>query len=226
MRILKPTYEIVSFHGPDYEGVETIYERIESAARTCYKSETWSDKERCHAFVGRLVSSGHEAMLEHAFITVKFFVDRGISHEIVRHRMASFAQESTRYCNYSKGKFGEECSFADIQGGLALEGITNEEQKEDIIAEWISACKDSEYHYMRMLRFGATPQMARSVLNNSLMTELVVTANVREWRHILKLRAADETGKAHPQMKEVMVPLLMEFKKAMPELFGDIICKE
>ena len=227
MRIVKPGYEIVSPAGLNEAGCEAIYEHIEFAARTCYKSDNPTDREKRHAFVRRLVESAHEAMLEHAFITVRFFVDRGVSHEIVRHREASFAQESTRYCNYSKGKFGEECSFIDISGGLAAEGKeTSGDQHAALLEEWLKACADSEAHYMRMLELGATPQMARSVLTSSLKTELVVTANIREWRHILKLRAADTTGKAHPQMKEVMVPLLMDFKNAMPELFGDIICKE
>lgn len=146
----------------------------------------------------------------HGDITVKFFVDRGISHEIVRHRKASFAQESTRYCNYGKAgdvTFIRPCYF-------------DEDTPE--MDNWAGSCMRSEKDYLTLLAMGRTPQEARGVLDHSLKTEVVMTANLKEWKHFFNLRALDTTGKAHPQIKEVAVPLLEEFKKMEPELFVDM----
>jgi thymidylate synthase (FAD) len=171
-----------------------------------------------------LIKGGHEAMLEHASLSVRFCTDRAITHELVRHRLAAFAQESQRYVNYSGDKFGNEIQYVEIGSTLRddpkMQG--NEEYIPFIVNEWIEACEDAERHYLRMLELGASPQIARSVLNNSTRTEIVVTANMREWRHILKLRAAGTTGAPHPAMKALMMPLLEELKELMPELFGDI----
>ena len=145
---------------------------------------------------------------------VKFIVDRGVSHELVRHRLASFTQESTRYCNYSQDKFENEitvirpCFLKDSSSGQ--------------FNTWSRAMVDCENAYFMMLNQGCTPQEARSVLPNSLKTEVIMTTNLREWRHILNLRAAGTTGKPHPQMLEVMVPLLNELRLKMPALFEDI----
>ncbi len=223
MKIIKPTYEILFPKDLSGNGKKAIYESIETAARTCYKSTNNGSEEKQKNMLLRLIQGGHEAMLEHASITVRFTVDRGVTHELVRHRIASFAQESTRYCNYSKDKFGNECTFIDLRSGLETDNKQySPEAFEAILNEWHEACEDSEKHYLKMLELGATPQMARSVLNNSIKTEIVVTASIREWRHILKLRAAGTTGAPHPQIKEVMVELLHEFANTMPELFGDI----
>ena len=212
-----------------------IIHRINVAGRICYKSEA-KDEEAEKQFVRNLVARGHEAMLEHASMTVRFTVDRGVSHELVRHRVASFAQESTRYCNYSQEKFGEEitviepCFFKDISENVR-EGIRERllvwfpdewDSKKRQYVEWIRACKAAETGYFRLLKEGATPEEARSVLPNSLKTEVIMTANLREWRHFFKLRAAGETGKPHPQMLEVVVPLLKECREWLPEVFGDI----
>lgn len=193
-----------------------ILKKIERIGRSCYVSEDGITDDSCKGFVQRLIQRGHEAMLEHASLSVKFTVDRGVSHEIVRHRIASFAQESTRYCNYSKGKFGGEITV--IQPCF-LKVESNE------WASWYDGCRAAEEAYFDMLNAGRTPQEARDVLPTSLKTTLWMTANIREWRHFLKLRAADTTGAPHPQMIEVAMPLLLELQEALPELFGDIEVK-
>ncbi|MDD3224213.1 MAG: FAD-dependent thymidylate synthase [Clostridium sp.] len=217
MNIIKANFEIET----EINGLELL-KQIERVARTCYKSESNITDESAVKFVKGLVSRGHEAMIEHNAITVRFTCDRGVSHEIVRHRVASFGQESTRYCNYSNNKFGKEINVIDIKDGIELDTKMKNLSKETIeavIDEWIQAIKDAEKHYLKMIDLGATPQIARSVLPNSLKTELVVTMNLREWRHFFKLRTPIN---AHPQMRELSVPLLKEFKKLIPVVFDDI----
>ena len=199
---------------------QKIIEKIEQVARTCYKSEGKIQEGSATKLVAGLIKSGHEAMLEHASVTVKFVVDRGISHELVRHRIASFAQESTRYCNYSKDDFGSEITFI-IPDYL--------EYKSEGWNIWKESMKQAEDAYFKMLDFGLSPQQARAVLPNSLKTEVVMTANLREWRHFFKLRALGATGKPHPQMLEVAVPLLEDMKNLIPVVFDDLvgeICKQ
>lgn len=209
MKIIKAGYEIITpING------KIILERIEQVARTCYKSEDKIQNGSAEKMVAALIKRGHEAMLEHCSFTVKFIVDRGISHELVRHRLASFAQESTRYCNYSKEGFGSEIT---VIKPLFLEEGT------DGYKYWVMGCLEAESTYFRLLDFGCTPQEARCVLPNSLKTEVCMTANIREWRHFFKLRAADTTGAAHPQMKEVTVPLLKELQSLIPVVFDDIL---
>lgn len=161
-------------------------------------------------------------MLEHSQLSVKFIVDRGVSHELVRHRLASFAQESTRYVNYSGAKQGSECGVIDISAGMNLDPKCcplDDDVKQQIYNEWAAAMRNAEASYMKMIALGATPQIARSVLPNSTKTEIVVTANYREWRNIFKLRADTP---AHPQMREIMVPLLRRVKELIPIIFDDI----
>lgn len=190
---------------------------IETAGRTCYKSENNITEESAKKFVAGLISRHHEAMIEHSSLTIRFICDRGVSHELVRHRLASFAQESTRYCNYSHDKFGNELTF-----------IKPCFLNEDSVAftDWNIAMKRAESAYFLMLEHGCSPQEARSVLPNSIKTEVVMTANYREWRHFFKLRAARETGPAHPQMEEITIPLLKELKTLIPVVFDDIIIPE
>ena len=190
--------------------------QIEYAGRTCYKSEDKITDDTAKKFVENLIKRGHEAMLEHSSLSVKFICDRGVSHELVRHRMASFAQESTRYCNYSQDKFGKELIF--IKPKFFKEGT-------DSYKYWENAMADAEICYFSMLDFGCTPQEARSVLPNSIKTEVVMTANYREWRHFFWLRAARKTGPAHPQMEELTVPLLYEVSGLIPVVFDDIVEK-
>jgi thymidylate synthase (FAD) len=149
-------------------------------------------------------------MIEHQSITVKFICDRGVSHEIVRHRIASFAQESTRYCNYSQDKFGKEITIIEPY-------CFGKDSTEYSI--WYNLCKQSEIAYNQLIEVGISPQMARSILPNSLKTEIVVTMNLREWRHFFKLRTENV---AHPQMRQVAIPALLELRKCLPVVFDDI----
>lgn len=209
MQAIKPYTQIYK----DFDG-QKVLQKIEAAARTCYKSEGKIQEGSAAKLVAGLIKSGHEAMLEHASVTVKFVVDRGISHELVRHRLASFAQESTRYCNYSKDDFGSEITFI-IPDYL--------EYKSEDWNIWKESMKQAEDAYFKMLDFGLSPQQARAVLPNSLKTEVVMTANLREWRHFFKLRALGTTGKPHPQMLEVAVPLLEDMKNLIPVVFDDLV---
>ena len=217
MKIIKANYHILSPDLDDPNCAGRIYRKIEYAGRTCYKSTDKITDESAEKFVRNICKNNHEAMLEHESITVKFTVDRGVSHELVRHRLASFAQESTRYCNYSQDKFGSEITV--------IKPCFYREYSEEYDL-WKSAMENAEYEYFQLLNAGSTPQEARSVLPNSLKTEVVMTANIREWRHFLKLRAAGVTGKPHPQMLEVAVPLLNELRLKLPALFDDILPME
>ena len=208
MKEINASYEIMS----EITGNELKF--IEKIARTCYKSENLITDDSAINFVKGLINRKHEAMLEHGSLIIKFICDRGVSHELVRHRLASFAQESTRYANYSKDKFGNEITF--IKPLFFEEGT-------DEYNSWKSLCQASEKTYMELINKGRSPQEARSVLPNSVKTEVIMTANYREWRHFFKLRAARETGPAHPQMEEITIPLLKELKEKIPVIFDDII---
>lgn len=203
MKIIKPYAEILQAT-PDLENL------IELAGRVCYKSEDRICEGSAATLISRLMESKHESVLEHGAITVRFVCDRGVSHELVRHRLASFSQESTRYCNY--GKAGE-VTFIDIFGGFP-------DVSQECVDLWRLALIDAERYYLSMLKNGSTPQEARSVLPNSLKTEVVMTANPREWLHIFRLRCART---AHPQMREVMIPLQTEFQKRWPVIFGHTV---
>jgi len=205
MKIIKPSYEIMT---PINRS--EILKTLELSGRVCYKSESSITEDSASKFVSMLINRGHEAMIEHYNVTVKFICDRGVSHEIVRHRIASYAQESTRYVNYSSGKFGNEITV--------IKPLFWEEDSINY-AIWESSCKFAETSYLSLIDHGATPQEARSVLPNSLKTEIVVTMNLREFRHFFKLRTAKA---AHPQMREVAIPVLNDFKRILPEIFGDI----
>jgi len=240
MKLIKPYYEIrTPING------EEILKAIELAARTCYKSEgkieyesmkySINDSEpkyfggsnqqdiakSARELIPKLMNKNHEAMLEFGgMINVLFVCDRGVSHELVRHRIASFAQESTRYCNYSKG---EHITFIipswlnnEIKEAIV---ITNNLTGSYEVNKWIDVMLNCEETYISLIKQSWTPQQARSVLPNSLKTEINISANIREWRHILKLRCSPA---AHPQMRELMIPLLNEFKSKIPILFDDI----
>lgn len=208
MKVINAGYSI--YNGESYL---SMVARVEEIARTCYKSEDKITKESGEKMIRGLIKSGHEAMIEHASVSVKFIVDRGVSHEIVRHRLAAYAQESTRYCNYSKGKFGGEITV--IRPCFFEEGS-------DEYYEWLEAMDAAEDSYLDLLELTGAPEQARDVLPTSVKTEINVTMNMREWRHFFKLRALDKTGKAHPQIKEVAIPLLAEFKERYPAFFGDL----
>lgn len=225
MKLLKANFEILT---PISDGGIEELKHIEKIGRVCYKSEgkITEDGESAKKFVKMLIDRGHEAMIEHSSMSVKFVVDRGVSHELVRHRIASFAQESTRYVNYSLDKFGNEINVIDIFGGIKLDNKMKNIDAQTInfiINEWYQAMGDAEKHYMKMMELGATPQIARSVLPNSTKTEITITANYREWRNFFKLRVPST---AHPQMREVTIPLLKELKTRLPIIFDDIETEE
>ena len=205
MKIIKPSFEILG-----HLNGEDILKSIEYCGRVCYKSEDKITTDSAKNFVAKILKSGHESVVEHEKITVKIICDRGVSHEIVRHRIASYSQESTRYCNYSDDKFGNELTFIKP---LFFE--TNQ-QKFDL---WKSTMQIIENNYNDLIASGAKPEEARSILPNSLKTEIIMTMNLREWRHFFKLRTS---AKAHPQMREIATPLLKDFQKRFPVIFDDI----
>ena len=205
MQVVGAGYEIL-----DTLNGEEILKKIERVARVCYQSGEKIGDGTAERMVKTLIKRGHEAMLEHFSFSVKFTVDRGVSHEIVRHRVASFAQESTRFCNY-----GHEGEIAVIKPFY----ISDCGEDYNI---WRKACVVAEKQYLDMLAHKFTPQEARAVLPTSLKTEVVMTANLREWRHFFKLRACGITGDPHPQMLEVAVPLFKEVKSLIPVIFDDL----
>lgn len=183
---------------------ETALELTENIGRVCYKSkgiETEDPslkREHSEAFVSRLIKSGHESVLEHVSVTLCIICDRGCSHEIVRHRIASYTQESTRYCNYSKDRFGNEITV------IPPSGLNREEYE-----LWRKAMLAAEDAYFSMINEGIKPEIARSVLPMSLKTELIVTMNMREWRHFIRLRMAKD---AHPMIREIAGDVYALFK--------------
>lgn len=186
-----------------------IIKNIELAGRVCYKSEDRITGTSAHTFVSNIIKRGHESVLEHEKITVKFVCDRSVSHQIVRHRLASFSQESARYCNYSLDRFGGEITVVQP---YFVDNI-------DAYDTWYSACLAAEQAYMDLIRAGLPAELARSVLPHSVKTELFVTANIREWRHIFKLRAAKS---AYIELRRIVIPLLLHFRDKIPVLFDDI----
>ena len=205
MKIINPYTEILT----PLDG-QAILQHIELCGRVCYKSEDKITDTSDTKFVAGIIKRGHEAVLEHFDITVKFVCDRGVSHEIVRHRMASYCQESTRYCNYSKDKFGGEITF--------IRPFFWDEDEEKF-AIWKNTMQEIENAYGKLISLGAKPEEARSILPNSVKTEIMVTMNLREWRHFFRLRTSE---RAHPQMRELALPLLNDLKRLVPVIFDDI----
>ncbi len=199
MEILKPYFVIED----EVQG-EEILKKLETYARTCYKSEDKITADSAGPLIKKLIQRGHESILEHEKITVRVICDRGVSHEIVRHRIGSYTQESTRYCNYQS------------RGIKVIKPFFFDREKYRLWEETMATCESA---YNKLIELGASPQEARSVLPNSLKTEIVITYNLREWRHFFKMRCSK---KAHPQMRQVAGPLLREFKKLVPIIFDDI----
>jgi thymidylate synthase (FAD) len=183
---------------------------IERAGRTCYKSTSDYTQSSAERFAEKILKLEHESVLEHAAISVLFTCDRGVSHELVRHRLASFSQESTRFCNYSRQSFGEQITV--------IRPCFFPEESPQFQA-WRTCCELAEEAYFYLLNSGARPEEARSVLPSSLKTEIVMTANLREWRHVFELRCSK---KAHPQMRQLTVPLLKQLRDIVPVVFDDI----
>lgn len=209
MKIVKSKVEILTDIS---EGGVKELKIIELAGRTAYKSENniSDDISSAKRFVNMIVKLGHESVLEHSLLTVRFTCDRGVSHEIVRHRMAAYTQESTRYCNYASGKFGREITF-----------VAPSTLKKDSIEyfEWYQACDEAEKNYIACMQLNMKPEQARAVLPMSVKTEVVMSANYREWRHFLKLRCAKT---AHPDIRKLALELLCELQLRIPVVFDDI----
>ena len=205
MRIIEPSVELIG-----ELDAEQIMKHIELAGRVCYKSESRIADKSAEKFIANIIKSGHESVIEHVSLTFKIICDRGVTHEIVRHRLASYSQSSTRYCNYASDKFGNELTF--IKPCFWSEDDENYKL-------WADTMSVVEKNYLAMINGGAQPQQARSILPNSLMTEIFMTANLREWRTILKLRCSN---RAHPQMREIMMKVLSILYKNLPIVFEDI----
>ncbi len=201
MEIIKPSYTIET----SLDELK-ILRFIERSGRVAYKSEDKITKDSAEKFISNIISRGHESVLEHFSFSVRFICDRGVTHELVRHRLVAYTQESTRYCNYAK------------KGVTFIEPLFWEHGSPEYNT-WIVAMERAEHAYNALINSGCTPQQARSVLPNSLKTEIIATANIREWRHILRLRASKQ---AHPQMQELIRPLLFELSQRLPVLFSDI----
>lgn len=208
MKIIEPSFQII-----DEINSDEVLKKIEKIGRVCYKSEANITEDSARTFVQNIIRSGHESVIEHEKVSVRIICDRGVTHEIVRHRIASYSQESTRYCNYANEKFGKELT-------LIKPLFWNEDSEE--YGLWLETMQKIEDTYILLIEKGVSPQEARSILPNSLKTEIVVTMNYREWRHFFKLRAS---LKAHPQMQEVARALLEEFKRMIPVIFDDIGCE-
>lgn len=216
MNIVKPFFKIEEVEA----GLDKV-KRLERDARTCYKSEENIGDNTYERILSNIIKRGHTSVLEHEKITVRIVCDRGVSHELVRHRIASFSQESTRYCNYSKDKSSEGIKFIDIVTGFDYD-LTDEKDREKYDV-WYKAMEDAEKAYNKLIELGALPQEARSVLPNSTKTEIVITMNIRSWRNFFSLRA-DKA--AHPQMQELAYPMLKSFHEYIPVVFDDIYDKK
>lgn len=207
MKIIEPSFRYLDGTLPDGNA---MLANIAAAGRVCYQSDSKTDDA---TFVRKIIEREHESVLEHEKISVRIICDRGVSHELVRHRIASYSQESTRYCNYSKDKFGGELTF------IRPPWVSEEFGGNQAARAWKQAMQYAEFYYLKLLEYGWTPEQARTVLPNSLKTEIVVTMNLREWRHFFRLRCAPV---AHPQMREVAGMMLAEFKNTIPVIFDDL----
>lgn len=217
MKLIKSNSEILTNIN------ENLLKSIELYGRICYKSENKITEKSTEKFIKHIIKNGHHSVIEHINISVKIICDRGISHELVRHRLASFSQESTRYVNYGTNctyiipswfEHINECNNKEFNINDNLDNF-NEDEK-----YWIESIILNELHYhMLLFNFKWNPQKARSILCNSTKTELIITANLREWRHIFNLRCS---RKAHPQMQEIMIPLMIKMSNAIPIIFDDI----
>lgn len=205
MRIIEPYFEILD----ELDGKKML-QKIERIGRVCYKSEDLITEDSAEKFIRNILKRGHESVIEHEKISVKMVCDRGVTHEIVRHRVASYSQESTRYCNYQKDKFGNELTFI-------MPVFWKEDSPE--YALWKESMQQIEDQYMKLIEMGASAQEARSILPNSLKTEIVVTMNLREWRHFFRLRTASA---AHPQIREIAGMVLEEFRRQIPVVFDEL----
>ena len=213
MRLVNPTVDEIVFHIP--EGYSSVEAWLERCGRTCYKSEDKITEESAPKFVRMIRKRGHHAMLEHAMASARIIADRGLTHELVRHRIASFAQESTRYCNYSKGKFGGEITVV-AQPGLEITLGHKRTIYPEATRVWMEAMESAEHSYLKLLELGIKPEIARSVLPIAVKSEIVVSANLREWMHIFDMRCDTP---AHPIIRGCALNILSAFNDRLPCMY-------
>lgn len=204
MQIINPLIEVEKVNG------KQIMKKIERACRTCYRSEGKITEDSYKTLLKNCITRGHESVLEHEKVTVRMTCDIGVYKDLTRHRIASFSIESTRYCNYGKDKFNNEIKFIKP---------CNIEENTEMYNLWKTACEDIEKLYIKMSKLGATPDQMRMILPHSTSAEVTMTANIREWMHILDLRTSSHT---HPAIRQLLIPLLLYFKNIMPEIFEDV----
>lgn len=200
--VVEPSIELI--FPPGYD---ELLKKIELCGKTAYKAEGNIKEGSAEAFVKKIIGLGHESVLEHASITVKVVCDRGVSHEIVRHRIASYTQESTRYCNYATDKFRNKL--------WVVKPVFLQKDSDNYLL-WRNSMDAISIAYMGMIKKNWKPEEARSILPNSLKTEICITMDIREWRHFFRLRTAVN---AHPQIREIAGMILDKFKAEYPALF-------
>lgn len=203
MRIVEPWIQVEKFDG------KQIMKRIERACRTCYRSEGKITEDSYKKLLKNCLTRGHESVLEHEKITVRIYNDVGSYKDLTRHRFASFSIESTRYCSYDKDKYGNEITF--------INPVYIEDK--EMYETWKKTMEEIEKGYIKMKQLGATTDMCRELLPHSTAGEYTMTANIREWKHILSLRANNHV---HPSIRQIMIPLLKLFKQEMPDIFDDV----
>lgn len=204
MRIVEPWIKVEKIDG------KKIMKRIERACRTCYRSEGKITEDSYKKLLGNCITRGHESVLEHEKVTVRIYSDVGSYKDLTRHRFASFSIESTRYCSYDKDKYGNEIAFMNPAGYM---------EDEKMYEIWKNTMQEIENGYIKMKELGATTDMCREVLPHATAGEYTMTANIREWKHILALRT---TKHVHPSIRQILIPLLKYFQEEMPEIFGEI----
>ena len=203
MILIQPKIEV-----ENYNPIQ-IMKNIERACRTCYRSENFITEESYKKLLKNCINRGHESVLEHEKITVRMTCDIGVYKDLTRHRFGSFSIESTRYCNYSKDKFDNNIKF--------IEPIYFDDGDKGQL--WADTMMEIESQYMKMATAGCTPDEMRMILPHSTAAEVTMTANIREWRHILDLRTKKMT---HPAIRQLLIPLLLKFQEDMPELVGPL----
>lgn len=202
MKLIEQSYEILAV------AVDAL-KMIELAGRTCYKSEDKITDKSAEKFVDMLTKRGHLSVIEHPSVTVKFITNRGVTHELVRHRLCSFSQESTRYVKYD----GNMEFIKPVWLDMTLDETQNYPHE---TWTFMQSLERAEMEYQSLLGLGWRPEQAREVLPNALKTEIVVTANFREWMHIFNLRCSP---KAHPQIRDLMVETYLEFLERWTPVF-------
>lgn len=231
MKLVRESVSIFTLLGDlDISHQERLAEYVELCGRQCYQSTHKIEPGSSIKFIKNLISSGHHSVLEHANISAKIVTNRGVTHELVRHRLAAISQESTRYCNYSGDRFGNELSFI-IPVWISDEEVSRhfpDEQYDDgymnnPVYVWVNQIQSCEDEYLRLLQLGWTPEKAREILPNSLKTTIVMTMNLRMWRHVMAQRL---DKKCHPEMRHTMSLIGREFLDKLPLFFEDIINKE